>query len=189
MNPYSHFSVPAFDQFLVWLSATDLRLFFLQFEAADGFVRFVHVLAAGTLFGAILLLDLKLIGRIRRIGVHDLASVVIPWAVTGGVVAMMTGVVLLLFDPIAVGVHTFFLPKMALIAAGIVNALAFHRFVRLGQSADGEPAPPLRAGAAALSIALWAGVFLCAALNGSERISSSVRTAVNATVDQAAPRR
>ena len=170
MNPYSHFSVPAFDRFLVWLSATDLRLFFLQWETFDGFVRFVHVLSAGTLFGAILLLDLKLLGRVTKIGVRELAGVVIPWAIAGGIIAVLTGIVLLLFDPIAVGVHTYFLPKMGLIVLGFANALAFHRFVRLDETAR----PRLRRGAGALSIALWTAVFLCAALNGSERISSSV---------------
>lgn len=171
MNPYSHFSVPAFDQFLVWLSATDLRLFFLQWEAADGFVRFLHVLGAGTLFGAILLMDLKLLGRVARIDARDLATLTIPWAVAGGSVAILTGIVLLLFDPIAVGVHTFFLPKMGLIALGIANAFAFHAFVGMDERAR---RPRLAGSAGALSIALWAGVFLCAALNGSERISSSI---------------
>ena len=184
MNPYSHFTIPAFDRFLVWLSASDLRLFFLQWEASDGVVRFVHVLAAGTLFGAILLMDLKLLGRVTQIGVNDMAALTIPWAIAGGVLAILTGLVLLLFDPIAVGVHTFFLPKMALIVLGIANAAAFHRFVRLEGSGQRRR---IASGAGALSIALWAGVFLCAALNGSERITSAVAAQVSPVANGKSP--
>ena len=43
MNPYSDFSVPAFDAFLLWLSATELRAFFYRFEDFDWFFVFAHV--------------------------------------------------------------------------------------------------------------------------------------------------
>lgn len=171
VNPYSDFSVPAFDRFLVWLSTTDLRLWFYQGEAYDPFVRFLHVAAASILFGAILLVDLRLMGWRRTFGVRDLTDLALPWAIGGGIVAIVTGLALLLFDPIAVGVHTFFLPKMFLIAVGGLNAIGFHRWVRIA-GVDGAQA---RAAffAGGTSILIWAGVFLCAALNATERISSS----------------
>lgn len=176
MNPYTHFSIPAFDNFLIWLSTTDLRLWLYQFEDADRLLVFVHIAAAATLFGAILLVDLRLMGFARKLAAKDLADLALPWAIGGGVTAMITGVVLLLFDPIAVGIHTFFLPKMALIALGLVNALTFHRLVRL----DGlETRAAAARFAGALSLALWAGVFLCAALNATERISATVHAAAH----------
>lgn len=172
MNPYSDFSVAWWDNFLVWLSSTDLRLFFYRFEDFDWFFVFAHVISAAVLLGAILLVDLRLMGVMRRLELRMLAALALPWAIGGMIVALVSGIVLLLFDPIAVGVHTYFLPKMALIILGGVNALAFHRFVRL----DGAEAPRIGARfAGALSIALWAGVFLCAALNTTERISASAR--------------
>ncbi|MEJ0060346.1 MAG: hypothetical protein WDM79_12565 [Terricaulis sp.] len=170
MSPYSNFSFPAFDHFLVWLSTTDLRLWLYRFEDADRFFVFLHIAAAAILFGAILLVDLRLMGFARRVVLKELAALALPWAIGGGVVAMATGLVLLMFDPIAVGVHTFFLPKMALIVLGLINALAFHRFVRL--DAAETPARSTRF-AGALSLVLWTGVFLCATLNATERISSS----------------
>jgi hypothetical protein len=88
---------------------------------------------------------------------------------------MITGVVLLLFDPIAVGIHTFFLPKMALILLGAANALAFHRFIKLDAADAGKPTARF---AGAISIALWSAVFLCAALNATERISSSAHASL-----------
>ena len=170
MSPYNNFDWPAFDRFLVWLSTTDLRLWLYSFEDLDRFVVFVHIAAAGILFGAILLVDLRLMGFARKLVLKDLADTALPWALWSGLVAFGTGVVLLLFDPIAVGIHTFFLPKMALIALGGVNALGFHHFVRL---ADAERRAAHARFAGALSLALWTGVFLCASLNATERISSS----------------
>lgn len=176
MNPYTHFTIPAFDNFLIWLSTTDLRLWLYQYEAADRFFVFVHIAAAAMLFGAILLVDLRLMGFAKKLAARDLADLALPWAIGGGATAMITGIILLLFDPIAVGIHTFFLPKMALILLGLVNALAFHRLVRL----DGVDASAARARfAGVLSLTLWTGVFFCAAFNATERISATVHAAIS----------
>jgi hypothetical protein len=170
MNPYTHFSSPPFDHFLVWLASTDLRLWLYQFEGVDRAFVFIHIAAAAVLFGAILLVDLRLMGVARRVVLKELAALAIPWAIAGGVIALGSGLVLLMFDPIAVGVHTFFLPKMALILLGFFNALAFHRLVRLDASESPNTGARI---AGAVSIALWAGVFLCATMNATERISAS----------------
>lgn len=170
MNPYSDFSVPWFDAFLLWLSATDLRVFFYRFEDFDWLFVFAHVASAAVLFGSILIVDLRIIGVMREINLRKLARLALPWSIGGTIIALSSGIVLLLFDPIAVGVHTYFLPKMALILLGLLNAVAFHYFVKL-DVAETSTAGARFAGA--LSIALWAGVFLCATLNGTERISST----------------
>lgn len=175
MNPYSDFSVPAFDRFLIWLSTTDARFFLYRFEDWDWLFVFLHVASAGILFGAILIVDVRLIGMMRRVDVRQLASLALPWAIGGGVVAVLSGIVLLLFDPVAVGVHTYFLPKMALILLGLINALAFHRLTRL-ESADDRKVSSRVAGA--ISIALWAGVFLCASLNSTERIQATTHAEI-----------
>lgn len=174
MNPYSDFSVPAFDAFLIWLSSTELRLFFYRFEDFDWLFIFAHVLSAAVLFGAILIVDLRIIGVMRELDVQKLAKLALPWAIGATIVALSSGVVLLLFDPIAVGVHSYFLLKMALILLGLANALGFHWLVRLDGISSKRLAPVM----GAVSIALWAGVFLCATLNGAERISSTVHAAI-----------
>lgn len=170
MNPYSDFSVPAFDQFLIWLSATDLRLFFYRFQDWDWLFVFLHVASAAILFGAILIVDLRLMGVMRKLDLRELARLALPWAIGAAGAAIASGIVLLLFDPITVGVHTYFLPKMALILLGLANAIIFHRVVRLEGT---EQRANTARFAGALSIALWAGVFLCASLNSTERISAT----------------
>ena len=170
MNPYGDFSVPAFDRFLIWLSTTDLRLFFYRFEDWDWLFVFAHVAAAAVLFGAILIVDLRLMGVMRSLELKKLAALALPWAIGAALAAIVSGIVLLLFDPIAVGVHSYFLLKMALILLGLVNAISFHGLVRL----DGVETRAVSARVAgAVSIALWAGVFLCASLNGTERVQAT----------------
>jgi hypothetical protein len=171
MNPYSDFNIPVVDGFLVWLSGTPLRLFLYRFEQWDWLVVFAHVASAAVLLGAILIVDVRLLGVARRIELRALAALALPWAVGGAIVSLLTGFVLLMFDPIAVGVHTYFAPKMALILLGLANAVAFHRIVRL-EGAETRTLPTRLA--ALMSIALWMGVFLCASLNSTERISSGL---------------
>jgi hypothetical protein len=170
MNPYSDFSVPAFDAFLLWLSATDLRVFFYRFEDFDWLFVFAHVTSAAVLLGSILIVDLRILGVMREINLRKLAALALPWSIGGALIALLSGFALLLFDPITVGVHTYFLPKMGLIVLGLANALAFHWMFNL----EAAETPTTRSRfAGAVSIALWAGVFLCASLNATERISST----------------
>lgn len=170
MSPYNDLNLPWLDAFLLWLSATELRAFFYRFEDFDWLFVFAHVSAAAVLLGSILIVDLRIIGVVREINLRKLARLALPWSIGGAIIALLSGVILLLFDPIAVGVHTYFLPKMALILLGLGNALAFHSVINL----DVAETPSVRTRfAGVVSIVLWAGVFLCAALNSTERISST----------------
>lgn len=167
MNPYSDFSMPAFERFLVWLSASDLRHFFYRFEQFDGFVLFLHALSAAALFGSILIMDVALLRSTSPVAARDVARLTLPWASGGAVGAISTGLILFLFDPIATGVHSYFLPKMALIVLGVADALVFHS---LG-GVSTESARQMRERTfGALSLLIWTGVFLCASLNQSERL-------------------
>jgi hypothetical protein len=169
MNPYSDFHSDAFDRFLVWLSTSDLRMLLYPLDDVHPLFRFVHVAAAATLLGSILVMDLRLMGVGRSINAQALARLILPWAIGSGIVAVVSGLMLFLFDPIATGVHTYFIPKMGLLLLGLVNALAFHRFTSLS-AVDAETRPGRARAAGAISIALWIGVFLMASLNASERV-------------------
>ncbi|MBK6705324.1 MAG: hypothetical protein IPG56_17220 [Caulobacteraceae bacterium] len=144
MNPYSDFSVPWFDAFLLWLSATELRAFFYRFEDFDWLFVFAHVASAAVLLGSILIVDLRIIGVMCEINLRKLAVLALPWSIGGAIIALLSGCVLLLFDPIAVGVHTHFLPKMGLILLGLLNALAFHHFTQSRGGRDAHNPRPVR---------------------------------------------
>jgi hypothetical protein len=85
-------------------------------------VNLAHVLGISTLFGSILVLDLRLVGLGRRVPLAFLSSAVVPVAVTGFVIAATTGVGLLATKATEYVGNPFLLIKFPAIALGLINA-------------------------------------------------------------------
>lgn len=86
-------------------------------------VNLAHVLGIATLFGSILVLDLRLIGVGRRVPLAALSSAVVPVAATGFAIAAATGVGLLATKATEYLGNPFFLIKFPAIALGFLNAV------------------------------------------------------------------
>lgn len=165
---YSTWGLHLPGEWLVWLATTPLRLWLYRLQWLHGTMRLAHVVSVSAFFGSILVLDLRLIGIRRGVPLGELARLVLPWTYAGFAVAMVSGVVLFLFDPIQTGSHTWFLPKLLLIAAALVNIAVYHPHgFALSLAAVG----PTRHGRTAglLSLALWLAVIACATGNQVER--------------------
>jgi len=90
-------------------------------------VNLTHILAVSTLFGSVLVLDLRLLGLWgRRVSIADLSSVVTPVAMTGFVVAAATGAAMLATKATAYVGNPFLLIKFPAIAVGVLNAAALN---------------------------------------------------------------
>ena len=129
-------------------------------------VEAVHIIALGTLFGSILIVDLRLMGLSREVSASKLARHALPWTVAGFAVAMVSG--LLMFTAHAEDFLTngVFLLKMGLILAAGVNAGLLHTgaFRTVGRW-DTVALPPVGVrAAAALSIVIWIAVIACGRL-------------------------
>ena len=85
------------------------------------FVNTGHILGVSTLFGSILVLDLRLLGLWRRVCLADLAAVVTPIAVTGFLIAITTGSAMLATKATAYVGNPFLLIKFPAIALGLIN--------------------------------------------------------------------
>ena len=86
-------------------------------------VNVAHILGVSTLFGSVLVLDLRLLGAwSRRVRIADLSSAVTPVAMIAFVVAMVTGAALLATKATAYVDNPFLLIKFPAIALGVVNA-------------------------------------------------------------------
>lgn len=83
-----------------------------------------HVFAIALLVGAILPLDLKLLGAWRSVAIEPLARVLVPVAACGLGLAIITGTLLFLADPQDYASLSIFLLKMSLITAGTLHALS-----------------------------------------------------------------
>ena len=126
-----------------------------------------HIVGIALLFGAIVPMDLRLIGLWRSMPIAALASVLVPMAVAGFLLVLATGPLLFIVQAQDYAAANLFLVKMALIAAALGNALllrATDSWRRLEMLADGTT-PRLRI-AGFLSIAFWLGAILLGRLVG-----------------------
>jgi len=123
-----------------------------------GIVNLVHILGVSSLFGSVLLLDLRLLGAWRRVQVASLADVVVPIATTGFVVAAISGTCLLATNGSEYIGNPFLLIKFPAIALGLVNVGVLNALPAWRQRRLREPTSPERrqlATAGGLSLACW----------------------------------
>ncbi|MGB7217756.1 MAG: DUF6644 family protein [Vicinamibacterales bacterium] len=144
-----------------WLENTDLgtalRESTLMFPVVEG----THLLALGVSVGTIAISDLRLLGwTMRRERVSDVMGQLLPWAIGGFVVMMVTGALLFWSEAVGAFNSLWFRIKMLFLVLGAVNALAYHLTIhRRLPEWDRDPVPPPRARLAGLlSLLFWAVV-------------------------------
>ena len=121
-----------------------------------------HVLGIALLFGAIVPLDLRLLGLRPRLPVADLARALVPVAACGVALALSSGLLLFLVEPARYALTGLFQLKLALIALALLNILAVHRSRAWRRLTAGERDRTIRLWpGAALSLSLWLSVILC----------------------------
>ena len=118
-----------------------------------------HVFGIALLVGAILPLDLRLIGVWRSVALEPLARVLVPVAAAGLLLAITTGAFLFITRADEYGAIDLFLVKVTLIAAGAVHALSLH----LGSGLQNASRARLRAAGAA-SLSIWVTALVCGRL-------------------------
>ena len=126
-------------------------------------VNAAHITGIAILFGAIVPLDLRLLGCFRQVPIRTLARVLVPVAAAGLTLAITAGFLLFSIRAVQYAGTTLFQVKMALVACGIANAVLLRKAVAWETARDdtlGMPPPRLRV-AGAFSIALWLSVIFC----------------------------
>ncbi len=147
------------------LAAFDNRTYRFALQPYHHLVRIGHILSVSFFFGAVVLLDLRLLGVGAKVALRGLAELLMPSLYVAFAVSMITGVLLFLYDPVHVGSHAYFSLKMILIVLGMANAAYYGRY---GFAGALRTAGPLPAGArlfGGLSLTFWLGAMICACLN------------------------
>ena len=150
--------------FFQWLEGTAGSLYIRESIIAYPIIETTHVLALCLFLGLIALLDLRLVGvGLRGVPVSEVAGRLLPWALFGFSLMLLSGLLLFYSGPVKAANNIFFRIKMVLIILTGLNALLFHFTIyKRVASWDNAPSPPLRAKVAGvLSLVLWSGVVIC----------------------------
>jgi hypothetical protein len=127
-----------------------------------------HIVGIALLFGAIVPLDLRLIGLWRRIPIGPMARLLLPVALTGLALAALTGALLFSVSAVKYAGMTLFQAKLLLILAGLANALVLRRTVAWAVYDDDGlrgTTPRLRL-AGLLSIGCWLAAIVAGRMLG-----------------------
>jgi hypothetical protein len=113
---------------LAWLQSSALGTF-MQSSGPWTYpiVNVIHVFGVATLFGAVLVLDLRLLGIRRRAALAPIATVAAPVAMAGFALAATSGVCLLAANALEYQHNPVLLVKFSAIALGLVNAIVLRR--------------------------------------------------------------
>ncbi|HWA21210.1 MAG TPA: hypothetical protein VG735_02320 [Caulobacterales bacterium] len=87
-----------------------------------GVVNLIHILGVASLFGAMLILDLRLLGAWKTISIAQLSAVTTPIAVTGFCVAAAAGICMISTNATDYAGNPFLLIKFPAIALALANA-------------------------------------------------------------------
>lgn len=125
---------------------------------AYGVINLVHILGVATLFGSVLVLDLRLLGLWRGVPLTLIARPTVPLAAAGFCIAVLSGLCLLSTNATEYVGNPFLLIKFAAIALGLLNIVVLSRFPAWRERDVREPnakASSQLAVAGGVSLASW----------------------------------
>ena len=147
-----------FDQLLTLIEHTYLATIVREGDWWFPLAESLHVMSIATVFGSILMMDLRLLGLASRdSAVTKLSKEVLPFTWVAFGCAVITGTLMFIARATTYGHNTQFQIKFLFLALAAVNMLVFHfgAFRRVADWDDALPPPPAARLAGALSISLW----------------------------------
>lgn len=126
-------------------------------------VETLHIIGLATVYGSMVVVDLRLLGLSRGVSVSRLARHALPWTLGAFVLVLCTGLMMFTAHTTDFLGNSVFLLKMGLILTAGVNAGLLHAGAMgaVGAWDTGTMPPPQVRVAAAASILLWTGVIAC----------------------------
>ncbi len=152
------------------VAQSSLAMWMAENLNAFAWAESVHVLAIATVFGSILMVDLRLLGLAsKNVSAEILTRGLLPFTWAGFIIAIVTGVMMFVTNPGGYVANGPFLFKMAMLALGGINMMAFHllgyrQVVAAGNSDQLTTSYARFAGG--LSIAIWLAVIAAGRLIG-----------------------
>lgn len=147
---------------LIWLATTDLRLWAYGLRSVYGATRFLHLFGMSGFLGLLLLLEVMRLGAFAEASLQPVRRPVLFLMNGTFALTVTSGLLLFLYDPIGVGLHTMFLPKLMLVVLGVVHAWYIERLPVMRRR-------PWRRLSAIAALAIWIAVIGCSTWNAVER--------------------
>jgi hypothetical protein len=147
------------------LIALDNRTLHFAVQPWHYLLRLTHILSTAAFFGGIVLFDLRLIGVRSAARLKPFSVDILPWLYAVFAIAMVSGVLLFLYDPLHMGSRAYFMPKIILIVAGLINTVLYRRFFFREALRKEEGTVLSGKVAGALSLAFWVGVMAFSSMN------------------------
>ncbi|HEY0746022.1 MAG TPA: DUF6644 family protein [Steroidobacteraceae bacterium] len=128
-------------------------------------VETFHAIGMGVLVGTITVVNLRLLGTLKRIPVFMLVNL-LPLIWGGFVINAISGSLMFMSDAVKMSVNRIFLTKMALIFTGFIVALALRRvvFKNMAQWMRGGAIPLNAKMLSCASLLVWYGAIVAGRL-------------------------
>lgn len=149
-------------EFLVWLATSPPRLWVYGMRSVHGVFRFFHLFGMAGFLGMLLLIEVKRLGFFRDSSIRDARIPMLTLMNTAFAVTLLSGLALFLYDPIGVGLHTMFLPKLVLIVLGLIHAYGIEKMPAMRHQA-------LRRASAVVALLIWTLVIGASTWNAMEQ--------------------
>lgn len=158
-------------ELMAWLEASALADFLRGLGIwTYGLTNLAHILGISSLFGAVLLLDLKLLGLWRSISTASLIRPTVPLAAVGFILAAASGIMMLSFNTTDYHGNPFLYVKLPVIVVGLINVAIIQRLAAWRRAATGAPPESgdqtVLAISGALSLLIWTTVITCGRMIG-----------------------
>jgi hypothetical protein len=124
--------------------------------------QLAHLLGMALFGGAVVMDDLRLLGRLRRPAFSELSKQLMPLKWLGFIVVVGSGLALFMSDATRLYRNWAFLVKAVLLVLIALNAWIFRRVIYR----DVEPLPPSARVSASLSLLLWFAIIVTSRLIG-----------------------
>ncbi len=146
-------------EFAQWLERTRVSVTIQSVEWIIPLVQSIHILMIGIVFVSILVVALRVLGWMRM----DQSPVEVlgrfsAWIRNGLVVLALTGVILVMGEPVRELMSLSFWLKMALLAVGVGGALGFRRTLDAGGAPAGLEFSLAAKSAAVATVLLWLAI-------------------------------
>jgi uncharacterized protein DUF6644 len=140
-----------------WIASSSLSHLISQSTWAFAVIESIHLLALSVIGGAVLIVDLRLLGfGLRTRSMEEVARDAQPWFIGSWSVMIVTGLLLFVSEPQKLYYSTPFAVKMVCLVLGTIFAFTVRRKVTL--AGEGRVAPIWMKLVALVSLTLWFGV-------------------------------